>query len=80
MYPIFSFICNVPTVTAAKSRLYLPAICSQANKGGWSAEQEDIFGALDGGEKTTAILRDRRWPQAAKQGGDKIGKTSLCNT
>ena len=33
------------------------------------------FDTLDSSEKTIAILRDRWWPQAAKQEGDKISKT-----
>ena len=37
------------------------------------------FGALDSSEKTIAILGDRWWPQTAKQQGDKISKTFLCN-
>ena len=30
-------------------------------------------------QKTIAILRDRWWPQTAKQDGDKICKIFLCN-
>ena len=30
------------------------------------------FGTLDSREKTIAILGDRRWPQTAKQPGDKL--------
>ena len=37
------------------------------------------FSTLDSSEKTIAILGDRWWPQTAKQGGGKIGKTFLCN-
>ena len=33
----------------------------------------DKFGTLDRSEKTIAILGDR-WPQTAKQQGDKISK------
>ena len=37
------------------------------------------FGTLDiNSEKTMAILGDR-WPQTAKQQGDKISKKFLCN-
>ena len=35
------------------------------------------FDTLDGSEKT--ILRDRWWPQTAKQKGDKISKEFPCN-
>ena len=38
------------------------------------------FGALDGSEKTIAILGDRWWPQTAKQKGGKIRKLFLCTT
>ena len=37
------------------------------------------FGTLDSSEETIAILGDRRWPQTAKQEGDKISKNVLCN-
>ena len=37
------------------------------------------FGTLDSSERTIAILGDRWWPQTAKQEGDKISKTFLCN-
>ena len=37
------------------------------------------FGAYDRSEKTIAILGDRCWPQKAKQQGDKISKTFICN-
>ena len=37
------------------------------------------FNALESSEKTIAILRDRWWPQKAKQQGDKISKDFLCN-
>ena len=37
------------------------------------------FGTLGSSEKTIAILGDGRWPQAAKQVGDKISKKFLCN-
>ena len=37
------------------------------------------FDTLDSSEKTIAIVGDRWWPQAAKQEGDKISKTFLCN-
>ena len=30
-------------------------------------------------EKTIAILRDRWWPQTAKQDGDRISKQFLCS-
>ena len=36
-------------------------------------------GALDGVEKTIAILGDRRWPQTAKQVGDKMSKKFIFN-
>ena len=36
------------------------------------------FGKLDS-EKTIAIVGDTWWPQTAKQEGDKISKTFLCN-
>ena len=32
------------------------------------------LGTLDSGDKTVAIQGYRRWPQAAKQEGDTIGK------
>ena len=35
---------------------------------------------LNSNEKMAAILGDRWWPQNAKQEGDKISKTFLCNT
>ena len=35
------------------------------------------FGGLDSSEKTIAILRDRWWPQTAKQDGDRISKHFL---
>ena len=38
------------------------------------------FDTLDSSEKTIAILGDRWWPQAAKQEGDNISKTFICNT
>ena len=37
------------------------------------------FGRLESSEKTIAILRDRWWPQTAKQDGDRISKQFLCN-
>ena len=37
------------------------------------------FGTLDSSEKAIAILRDRWWLQTAKQEGDKINKTLICN-
>ena len=37
------------------------------------------FDTLDSSEKTIAILGDRWWPRTAKQEGDKIRKTVLCN-
>ena len=37
------------------------------------------FSILDNSEKTIAILRDRRWPQKAKQEGNKINKKFVCN-
>ena len=36
------------------------------------------FGRLESSEKTIAILRDKWWPQAAKQDGDRISKQFLC--
>ena len=35
------------------------------------------FGRLQSSEKTIAILRDRWWPQRAKQDGDRIRSNSL---
>ena len=32
------------------------------------------FGRLESSEKTIAILEHRRWPQMAKQQGDRINK------
>ena len=46
----------------------------EVNEGGIKS-----FDALDGREKTTAILGDRWWPQTAKQDGDMICKLLLCN-
>ena len=40
---------------------------------------KEKFGALDGGEKTIAILGDRWWLQTAKQEGDKISEEFLRN-
>ena len=37
------------------------------------------FGTLDSSDETIAILGDTRWPQAAKQEGDKISKRFLCS-
>ena len=34
---------------------------------------------LESSEETIAILRDRWWPQTAKQDGDRISKQFLCN-
>ena len=34
---------------------------------------------VDSSEEPIAILGDRRWPQAAKQVGEKIGEQKLCN-
>ena len=44
-------------------------------------EQCDMekFDTLDSSEKTIAILGDRWWRRRAKQEGDKISKTFLCN-
>ena len=39
----------------------------------------DKFGTLDSTEKTIAILGDRWWPKTAKQKGDPISKTFLCD-
>ena len=36
------------------------------------------YDTLDRSEKTTAILGDRWWPQAANREGDKTSKTFLC--
>ena len=38
------------------------------------------FGTPDSSEKTIAILGGRWWPQKAKQEGDKMSKTKLCDT
>ena len=38
------------------------------------------FSTIDSSEKSTGILGDRWWSQAAKQQGDKISKTILCVT
>ena len=38
------------------------------------------LGRLESSEKTIAILRDRWWPQTAKQDEDRISKQFLCNT
>ena len=38
-----------------------------------------MFEALDNMEKPIAILRDRGWPQTAKQDGDNIRKRFQCN-
>ena len=35
------------------------------------------FGILDSSEKTIVTLRDRWWPQVAKQEGDEISKTNI---
>ena len=37
------------------------------------------FGRQKSREKTIAILGDRRWPQTAKQDGDRIRKQFLCS-
>ena len=37
------------------------------------------FCRLESGEKTIAILGDRRWPQAARQDGGRISKQFLCH-
>ena len=37
------------------------------------------FGTLNSSEKTIAILGDRWWPQTAKQEGNKVSNTFLCN-
>ena len=37
------------------------------------------FDTLDSREKTIAILRDRWWPQTAKEEGKKTSKKKLCN-
>ena len=37
------------------------------------------FGRLASSEKTIAILRDRWWPQTAKQDRDRTSKQFLCN-
>ena len=37
------------------------------------------FGRLENSEKTIANLRDRWWPQTAKQDGDRISKPFLCS-
>ena len=37
------------------------------------------FDALDSREKTITKLGDRRWPQTAKQDGDKICRRFLCS-
>ena len=39
----------------------------------------DKFGTLDSTEKTIAIIGDRWWPKTAKQKGDPISKTFLCD-
>ena len=36
------------------------------------------YGALESSEKTIVILGGRRWPQAAKQEGDKTSKKFRC--
>ena len=35
------------------------------------------FGTLHSSEKTIAILGDTRWPQTAKQEGEKLSATSM---
>ena len=35
------------------------------------------FGTLHSSEKTIAILGDTRWPQTAKQEGEKLSETSM---
>ena len=37
------------------------------------------FGRLGSSKKTIAILRDRWWPQTAKQDGNRISKRFLCS-
>ena len=39
-------------------------------------EMEELD-TLDSSEKTSAILGDRWWPQAAKQEGDRVSKKLL---
>ena len=39
----------------------------------------ETFGTLDSSEKAVVVLGDRWWPQTAKQAGDKINKTFLCD-
>ena len=40
-------------------------------------DMEEV-GRLQSSEKTTAIPRDRWWPQTAKQDKERIGKQFLC--
>ena len=37
------------------------------------------FGRLESSEKMIAVLAHRRWPQTAKQDGDRISKQCPCN-
>ena len=37
------------------------------------------FRGVESSEKTIAVLRDRWWPQTAKEDGYRISKQFLCN-
>ena len=77
-----------PCGKAIESRIHIVGECERYKEERDVLEEEmrkidecdmEQFGTLNSSEKTIAILGDRWWPQAAKQEGDKISKTFLCN-
>ena len=77
-----------PCGKARESRTHIVAECELYKEERDTLEKEmrevneggmNLFEALDNREKTIAILRDRCWPQTAKQDGDNICKRFLCN-
>ena len=70
-----------PRGTTIQSRTYIVGECDIYKEERDALEEEmrkldvcdmEEFGRRESSEKTIAILRDRWWPQTAKQDGDRI--------
>ena len=75
-----------PCGTTIESRTHIVLQCEIYKEERDALEEElrklgvcdmEEFGRLESSEKTIAILGNR-WPQTAKQDGDRIGKRFLC--
>ena len=78
---------NCPCGKAKESRAHIVAECElyKEERDVLEGEMRDVneggmksFDALEGREKTIALLGDAWWPQTAKQDGDKTCRRFLC--